>query len=149
MDDVVAPLLHRYVPPPVPVMVAEAPAQMMPSLGVVPELSVTVVPATGSGLTVMVAVAVAGQLVLVTVKVYVVVIAGVTTIEVEVSPVLQRYEPLPEPIRVAEAPIQMIPSLLVVPELSVTEMAGVGSGLTLMVCVAVAEQLLALVTVTV
>ena len=49
---VVAPVLHTYVPPPVPVSVALAPAQMIPSFGVSPDVSATVVPATGKGLTV-------------------------------------------------------------------------------------------------
>ena len=49
----------------------------------------------------------------------------------------------------AEAPAQIMPSLFVVPEVSATETDGVGSGFTVMTCVAVAEQLLAFVTVTV
>ena len=48
--------------PPVPVRVAEAPAQMMPSLMVVPEVSATVIPAVGSGFTVIVLVALEIQL---------------------------------------------------------------------------------------
>jgi hypothetical protein len=43
----------------------------------------------------------------------------------------------------------MIPSLLVVPEVSATAIADVGSGFTVMVEVEVAEQPFALVTVTV
>ena len=75
--------------------------------------------------------------------------AGVTVIEVVVAPVLQAYEDPPVPVRVAEAPMQMIPSLLVVPEVSATVIPGVGSGFTVIVVVAVAEQLFAFVTVTV
>ena len=63
-------MLQSYEVPPVPVMVTEAPAQIMPSFGVVPEFSVTVVPGVGSGFTVMTCVAVAVQpLALVTVTV--------------------------------------------------------------------------------
>jgi hypothetical protein len=43
----------------------------------------------------------------------------------------------------------MMASLLAVPEVSVTAIAGVGNGLTVIVWVAVAEQLFAFVTVTV
>jgi len=49
----------------------------------------------------------------------------------------------------ALAPTQMMPSLAVVPDVSATVVPGVGSGFTVIVPVAVAEQLLALVTVTV
>ncbi len=66
-----------------------------------------------------------------------------------VPPVLQAYEVPPAAVSVAEAPEQMIPSLLAVPLVSATVTDGVGSGLTVMVVLAVAEQLLALVTVTV
>ena len=78
-----------------------------------------------------------------------VVVAGVTMIEVVVAPVLQAYEVPPVPLRVADAPAQMIPSLLVVPEVSATVIPGVGNGLTVMVVVAEAVQPAALVTVTV
>ena len=50
-----------------------------------------------------------------------------------------KYPP-PEAVKVAEAPAQMMPSLLVVPEVSVTTMAGTGKGLTVMVLVAVPTQ---------
>ena len=50
---------------------------------------------------------------------------------------------------VALAPAQIIPSLAAVPEVSVTAIAGVGNGLTVIVWVLVAEQLFAFVTVTV
>ena len=50
---------------------------------------------------------------------------------------------------VAELPLHMIPSLPAVPEVSVTEMEARGNEETVMVVEAVAEQLLALVTVTV
>jgi len=57
---VVAPVLQTYEVPPVPVIVAEAPAQIMPSLAV-PEVSATVVPAVGNGFTVIVLVELAVQ----------------------------------------------------------------------------------------
>jgi hypothetical protein len=50
---------------------------------------------------------------------------------------------------VALAPRQMIPSLLVVPDVSTTVVAGVGSGFTVIVVVDTAVQPAALVTVTV
>ena len=104
----------------------------------------------GTGFTVMVLVAVAEQaFAFVTVTVYVVVTAGVTVMAAVVAPVLQAYVPPPVAVKVAEAPAQMMPSLLVVPEVSVTEIAGVGNGLTVMVLVDVAVQPAALVTVTV
>ena len=60
MAAVVAPVFQEYVVPPLAVSVAEAPMQIVPSLGV-PEVSVTAIAAVGRGLTVMVAVAVAVQ----------------------------------------------------------------------------------------
>ena len=77
------------------------------------------------------------------------VVAGVTVIEVVVAPVLQAYEVPPVPVRVAEAPRQIMPSLLVIPEVSATVIPGVGNGLTVMVVVVEAVQPFALVTVTV
>ena len=70
-------------------------------------------------------------------------------IEVVVAPVLQAYEVPPVPVNVADAPAQMMPSLLAVPEVSATVIPGVGRGFTVMVVVAEAVQLAALVTVTV
>ena len=70
-------------------------------------------------------------------------------IEVVVSPVLQAYVPPPVPVRVADAPAQMIPSLAVVPDVSATVVPAVGKGFTVMVVVAEAVQPFALVTVTV
>ena len=55
----------------------------------------------------------------------------------------------PVPVSVADAPAQIMPSLLVVPEVSVTLMPGMGSGLTVMVLEEVAVQPFAFVTVTV
>jgi len=78
-----------------------------------------------------------------------VVVAGVTVIEVVVAPVLQAYVPPPVPVKVAEAPAQIEPSLLVVPEVSATVIPGVGKGLTVTVVVVEAVQPFALVTVTV
>ena len=60
MAAVVAPVFQEYVVPPLAVSVAEAPMQIVPSLGV-PEVSVTAMAAAGAGLTVMVVVAVAVQ----------------------------------------------------------------------------------------
>ena len=60
MAAVVAPVFQEYVVPPLAVSVAEAPMQIVPSLGV-PEVSVTAIVAVGRGLTVIVDVAVAVQ----------------------------------------------------------------------------------------
>ena len=70
-------------------------------------------------------------------------------IEVVVAPVLQVYVPPPVPVRVADAPVQIMPSLLAVPEVSAIVIPGVGSGFTVIVVVTDAVQLFALVTVTV
>ena len=75
--------------------------------------------------------------------------AGVTVIEVVVAPVLQAYVPPPVPVRVAEAPTQIWPSLLVVPEVSATVIPGVGNGFTEIVAVAVPVQPNPFVSVTV
>jgi hypothetical protein len=65
----VLPVFHKYVPPPEAVKVALAPAHIIPSLFVAPEVSVTETDADGSGFTVIVVVAVAVQLFVVTVTV--------------------------------------------------------------------------------
>ncbi len=54
----------------------------------------------------------------------------------------------PNAVKVTEAPLQIVPSLLEVPESSVIEILGVGRGLTVMVVEVLEIQLLALVTVT-
>ena len=64
-------------------------------------------------------------------------------------PVLQAYEVPPVPVKDAEAPAQITPSLFIVPDVSATVMPGVGSGLTVIVVEAVAVQPPAFVTVTV
>ena len=56
--------------------------------------------------------------------------------------------PPPEAVKVAEAPLQMVPSLLVVPEVSVTPMLAEGLAFTVIELPAVAVQPV-LVTVTV
>jgi hypothetical protein len=69
IEAVVAPPGQTYVPPPLAVRVALAPAQIMPSLFAAPEVSVTDIDADGSGFTVMVVLAVAVQPLVVTVTV--------------------------------------------------------------------------------
>ena len=59
------------------------------------------------------------------------------------------YVPPPLAVSVALAPVQIIPSLLVAPEASATEMDGVGSALTVIVVDVVEVHPSALVTVTV
>ena len=73
--------------------------------------------------------------------------AGVTVIAAVVAPVLQAYEVPPVAVRVAEAPVQLVPSLGV-PEFSATVIPGVGSGFTVMTVEVLEEQPLAFVTVT-
>ena len=73
---------------------------------------------------------------------------GVTVMAAVVAPVFQEYVVPPLAVSVAEAPEQTVPSFGV-PEVSVTEIAAVGRGLTVMVVVAVAVQPLAFVTVAV
>ena len=77
------------------------------------------------------------------------VFGGVTVIAAVFAPVLHAYPVPPEAVNVAEAPVHIWPSLLVVPDVSATAIDGVGSGLTVMVVVAEAVQPAALVTVTV
>ena len=137
---VVAPVLQEYVPPPEAVSVAVAPTQMMPSLFVVPDVSMTAIAGTGSGFTVMVDEAVPVQPFRLTVTVYDVVEPGVTVIAAVVAPVFQEYVPPPDAVKVADAPAQMIPSSFVVPEVSVTTIAGTESGTTVMVEDVVAVQ---------
>ena len=69
IEAVVAPPGQEYVPPPLAVRVALAPAQTIPSLFEAPEVSVTTMDADGSGLTVMVVLEVAVQPLVVTVTV--------------------------------------------------------------------------------
>src|SRR6187431_1077075 len=109
MAGVVSPVLHKYVPPPVAVSVAEAPAHIVPSLFTVPEASVTVIVGIGAGVTVIVVDNISTQAPLVKVTLYNVVMTGVTTMAAVVSPVLHRYVPPPAAVIVADAPAHMIP----------------------------------------
>ena len=123
---------------------------MEPSLAVQEDRFVTTEVKAGAVLTTILTEAVAMQpLALVTVTVYVVLPAGVTVMVAVIAPVLHKYVPPPDAVRVAEDPEQIIPSLLVVPDVSAIVMDGVGKGLTVIVCEAVAEHPFALVTVTV
>jgi hypothetical protein len=80
----------------------------------------------------------------------VVAVGAAVTVEPEpVTPALHVYEAPPPAVRVAVVPVQMIPSSLAVPEVSVTVIEGIGSGLTVTMVVAEAVQPSALVTVTV
>jgi hypothetical protein len=132
MAAVVAPLLHKYVPPPAAVNVVLTPLQIT---------DVPVMLAVGSGLTVIACVAVEVQpLAFVTVTVYVALAVGLIVIPAVVAPVLHKYVPLPVAVNVVEPPLQItdVPVIL-----------AVGNGLTVTACVAVAVQLLPFVTVTV
>ena len=73
---------------------------------------------------------------------------GVIVMAAVVAPVFQEYVVPPLAVSVAEAPIQTVSSFGV-PEVSVTVIAAVGRGLTVIVDVAVAVQPLAFVTVVV
>jgi hypothetical protein len=65
-----------------------------------------------------------------------------------VAPVFQEYVVPPEAVNVAEDPSQIVPSFGV-PEVSVTAIEAAGTGLTVIVEVAVAVQPLPFVTVAV
>ena len=73
---------------------------------------------------------------------------GVTVMSAVVAPVFQEYVVPPLAVSVAEASMQIVPSLGV-PEVSVTAIEAAGAGLTVMVVVAIAVQPLAFVTVAV
>ena len=146
-----SPPLQLYVSPPDAVNVAPSPLQIAPSSSVVPDVSVTVIEGIGRSLTVIVADVLDAQLFAsVTVTVYVVVDIGLTEIDAPnwVGVVLQTYEP-PEVVSVTLAPLQMVPSLLVRPEVSVIAIIGVGSGFTVIIVAVVEEQPSVFVTVTV
>jgi hypothetical protein len=68
---------------------------------------------------------------------------------VVVAPFAQRYDVPPDAERDTLAPVHIIASLLVVPEVSATDTDGVGSELTVIVRVDVAVHPFSLVTVTV
>jgi len=74
---------------------------------------------------------------------------AVTTAPEPVTPVLQAYVVPPLAVSVAVAPLHIEPSLLPVPEVSVTAIDAVGIGFTVMVVEEVAVQPSAFVTVTV
>jgi hypothetical protein len=132
MAAIVAPVLHKYVPPPVAVNVVEPPLQT---------IDVPVMLAVGSGLTVTVLVAVDVQpLALVTVTVYVASAVGLTGIVAVVTPVLHKYVPPPVAVKFVLPPLQIT---------FVPVIVAVGNGFTVTACAAVAVQLLPLVTVTV
>ena len=130
--EVLDPVLHTKVSPLVAESVILAPVQILPSLLLLPEVSLTEMIGNCSKTTVMVELLVAVQpLSFVTTTEYVVVESGVTTSAAAAAPVFQRYDVPPDAVRVALAPIRIIPSFRD-PELSVTDMEGVGSELTVM-----------------
>jgi len=80
----------------------------------------------------------------------VVAVGAAVTVEPEpVTPALHAYVAPPLAVRVAVAPVQMVPSLPDVHEVSATVIEGIGSGFTVTVVVAEAVQPSVLVTVTV
>jgi hypothetical protein len=83
------------------------------------------------------------------VTVYVVVTVGETVIEAVVAPVFQEKIMPPEAVSIALDPIQMMPSLFVIPEFSVMVTATICCSITVMVVLAVDVQPPGLVTVTV
>jgi hypothetical protein len=126
--------------------VTMSPLQIVPSLLDVPEVSVTLMEGVwGNGLTIIVFVPLAEQPKLVTVTVYVVVILGDTVIELVLEPSLHKYVkagvtkldsgaslpaklfgvPTVPALSVTMSPLHIVPSLLVVPDDSVTLMEGV------------------------
>jgi len=115
-----------------------------------PDVSATAIIGVGNALTVITCVEVAVQpFELVTVTVYVVVVMGDLVMAEVSSPVFQLYDVPPLAVIVALAPVQIVPSLGVLPDVSATVIIGVGSGLTVIVVEVVAVQPSALVTVTV
>ena len=78
-----------------------------------------------------------------------VVAVGDTLIAAVVAVVLHRYVPPPLAVRFALAPTQMIPSLLVLPEVSTTAIEAVGREFTVIVVLEVSVQPFVFVTVTV
>ena len=74
---------------------------------------------------------------------------GVTLMLADVEPLSHRYVLPPLAVRFALAPVQMIPSLFVLPEVSVTAIEAVGSEFTVIVVLEVAVQPFVFVTVTV
>lgn len=131
---------------------ALSPVQIVPSLLLEPDVSATTIIGVGSALTTISLVAVAVHpSAFVTVTVYVVFAIGETTIAAVVcaGEVLQLYDVPPLAVSVALAPVHIVPSSLVVPEVSATEMDAVGSALTMIVVEAVSVQPSELVTVTV
>ena len=130
----VAPVLHKYVPPPVAVNVLLNPSHTV--------LGLAVAVALGAGKTVTVVVVEAVQpLALVAVTVYVVVIVGDTITVALVAPVLHRYVCPPDTDNCVLWPAQMVEGKALA--------VGVGTGLTVTVAVAVLVQPFAAVTVTV
>jgi len=119
---------------------------------VVPEVSATEIDAVGSALTIIVVDEVSVQpSELVTVTVYVSSAIGDTLIAAVVcgGVVLQLYDVPPLAVSVALSPVQIVPSLLVVPDVSATVIIGIGSALTVIVEEEVAVHPSAFVTVTV
>jgi hypothetical protein len=74
---------------------------------------------------------------------------GDTLMLADVEPLSHRYVPPPLAVRFALTPVQMIPSLLVLPEVSVTAIEAVGREFTVIVVLEVAVQPFVFVTVTV
>jgi len=105
----------------------DVPTQIVPSLEVVPDVSVYPIAGSGSGFTVTVSVAVAVHpFAAVAVTVYVVVVVGETVLEDEELESSHEYETPPEAFSVTLSPLQVVPSLFVLPDVSVTETDGVG-----------------------
>ena len=147
-------VLQEYVSviaPPLAVSVALPPVQMIPSLFADPDISATAIIGVGSALTVTVEEEVAVHpSAFVTVTVYVVFVLGETVIAAVVcgGVVFQLYEVPPLAVSVALSPVQIVPSLGVLPDMSVTTMDGVGNAFTVTVVDVLDAQLLGSVTVT-
>jgi len=145
-----APVLHKKPLPPDAVSVALEPAQIILSLMVDPELSVSVITAFGKDLTVINVEAVDEQLLAsVIVRVKLVFVVGVVFIDDVTAPVLHKYVNPAGAVSVAFSPEQIILSLVAKPELSVSDIDAVGKGLTTTCTVAeqVAAPLSVMVTV--
>jgi hypothetical protein len=145
-----SPELQVYEVPPEAVSEALAPLQIVPSSFVVPDVSVTTIDGIGSGFTVIVvAVVVSQPSEFVTVTVYVVVVAGDSVIAAVASPVSHAYEVPPDAVITTLAPSQIVPSLLVTPDVSAIVTDGVGSAFTVIIVEVAEVHPSELVTVTV
>ena len=122
---VVAPVFHKYVPPPLAVIVALVPEQMV--------VAVDEMPAVTPVLTVMFTTAVLVHVPFETKTEYDVAVVGETTIGLVVVPVFHEYVPPPVAVSVAFCPVQIVVLAVLI--------FALGEGFTVTTMAAVSEQL--------